>query len=64
MSSRGAFILGRWWMLRDTRVWGTKNLFVVDGSMHPEVPTGNTQASIMVAAAHAANKILKASKRY
>ncbi|KAL6356707.1 hypothetical protein LRP88_10312 [Fusarium phalaenopsidis] len=49
----------------DTRVWGTKNLFVVDGSMHPEVPTGNTQASIMVAAAHAANKILKASsKRY
>ncbi|RGP76201.1 cellobiose dehydrogenase [Fusarium sporotrichioides] len=42
----------------DTRVWGTKNLFVVDGSMHPEVPTGNTQAFIMVAAAHAANKIL------
>ncbi|KAF4967367.1 hypothetical protein FSARC_5090 [Fusarium sarcochroum] len=49
----------------DTRVWGTKNLFVVDGSMHPEVPTGNTQASIMVAAAHAANKILDvSSKRY
>ncbi|KAJ4310455.1 hypothetical protein N0V84_010961 [Fusarium piperis] len=49
----------------DTRVWGTQNLFVVDGSMHPKVPTGNTQASIMVAAAHAANKILKASsKRY
>ncbi|KAF4457763.1 hypothetical protein F53441_387 [Fusarium austroafricanum] len=47
----------------DTRVWGTKNLFVVDGSMHPEVPTGNTQASIMVAAAHAANKILAASSK-
>lgn len=47
----------------DTRVWGTKNLFVVDGSMHPEVPTGNTQASIMVAAAHAANKILTASSK-
>ncbi|KAM0426987.1 hypothetical protein ACHAPT_007885 [Fusarium lateritium] len=45
----------------DARVWGTKNLFVVDGSMHPEVPTGNTQASIMVAAAHAANKILDVS---
>ncbi|KAF5021367.1 hypothetical protein F66182_6595 [Fusarium sp. NRRL 66182] len=45
----------------DTRVWGTKNLFVVDGSMHPEVPTGNTQAPIMVAAAHAANKILGVS---
>jgi cellobiose dehydrogenase (acceptor) len=47
----------------DTRVWGTKNLFVVDGSMHPEVPTGNTQASIMVAAAHAANKILAVSSK-
>ncbi|KAF5555934.1 cellobiose dehydrogenase [Fusarium napiforme] len=47
----------------DTRVWGTKNLFVVDGSMHPEVPTGNTQASILVAAAHAASKILAASSK-
>ncbi|KAJ4024391.1 hypothetical protein NW752_002960 [Fusarium irregulare] len=47
----------------DTRVWGTKNLFIVDGSMHPEVPTGNTQASIMVAAAHAANKILAATTK-
>ncbi|KAI9166293.1 Cellobiose dehydrogenase [Paramyrothecium foliicola] len=42
----------------DTRVWGTKNLFVVDGSMHPEVPTGNTQAPIMVAALYAAKRIL------
>ncbi|KAF4468682.1 cellobiose dehydrogenase [Fusarium albosuccineum] len=48
----------------DTRVWGTKNLFVVDGSMHPHMPTGNTQAPIMVAAAHAANKILAASKKH
>ncbi|KPM34366.1 hypothetical protein AK830_g12197 [Neonectria ditissima] len=48
----------------DTRVWGTKNLFVVDGSMHPEVPTGNTQAPIMVAAAHAAEKILKISSKW
>ncbi|KAH8738407.1 hypothetical protein BGZ61DRAFT_338743 [Ilyonectria robusta] len=47
----------------DARVWGTKNLFIVDGSMHPEVPTGNTQASIMVAAVHAAKKILKVSKK-
>ncbi|KAM0343619.1 hypothetical protein ACHAPU_008371 [Fusarium lateritium] len=47
----------------DTRVWGTKNLFVVDGSMHPEVPTGNTQAAIMVAAAHAANKIVAVSSK-
>ncbi|KAK2046406.1 GMC oxidoreductase [Colletotrichum somersetense] len=42
----------------DTKVWGTENLFVVDGSMHPEVPTGNTQAPIMVAAAFAAKRIL------
>uniref|UniRef100_L2G9P1 Gmc oxidoreductase n=1 Tax=Colletotrichum fructicola (strain Nara gc5) TaxID=1213859 RepID=L2G9P1_COLFN len=42
----------------DTKVWGTENLFVVDGSMHPEVPTGNTQAPIMVAAAYAAKRIL------
>ncbi|TID07728.1 Cellobiose dehydrogenase [Colletotrichum higginsianum] len=42
----------------DTRVWGTENLFVVDGSIHPEVPTGNTQAPIMVAAAFAAKRIL------
>ncbi|WYZ35290.1 hypothetical protein EsH8_I_001566 [Colletotrichum jinshuiense] len=42
----------------DTKVWGTKNLFVVDGGMHPEVPTGNTQAPIMVAAAYAAKRIL------
>ncbi|KAF4995147.1 hypothetical protein FGRMN_5285 [Fusarium graminum] len=47
----------------DTRIWGTKNLFVVGGSMHPEVPTGNTQAAIMVAAAHAATKILAASSK-
>ncbi|KAK1478444.1 GMC oxidoreductase [Colletotrichum cuscutae] len=42
----------------DTKVWGTDNLFVVDASMHPEVPTGNTQAPIMVAAAYAAKRIL------
>ncbi|GKT45787.1 cellobiose dehydrogenase [Colletotrichum spaethianum] len=42
----------------DTKVWGTENLFVVDGSMHPEVPTGNTQAPIMVAALFAAKRIL------
>uniref|UniRef100_A0A0D2Y0J2 Glucose-methanol-choline oxidoreductase N-terminal domain-containing protein n=1 Tax=Fusarium oxysporum (strain Fo5176) TaxID=660025 RepID=A0A0D2Y0J2_FUSOF len=42
----------------DTKVWGTENLFVVDGSIHPDLPTGNTQAIIMVAAEHAASKIL------
>ncbi|KAH7325662.1 GMC oxidoreductase [Stachybotrys elegans] len=45
----------------NTKVWDTDNLFVVDGSMHPEVPTGNTQAPIMVAAAFAAERILAAT---
>ncbi|KAM0323754.1 hypothetical protein ACHAQA_008691 [Verticillium albo-atrum] len=43
----------------NARVWRTDNLFVVDGSMHPEVPTGNTAAPIMVAAAYAAERILQ-----
>ncbi|KAL4731637.1 hypothetical protein ACLX1H_000614 [Fusarium chlamydosporum] len=42
----------------NTKVWGTENLYVVDGSMHVDLPTGNTQAIIMVAAEHAASKIL------
>ncbi|KAK2008705.1 GMC oxidoreductase [Colletotrichum eremochloae] len=41
-----------------TKVWGTDNLFVVDASMHPDLPTGNTQAIVMVAAEHAAAQIL------
>jgi cellobiose dehydrogenase (acceptor) len=42
----------------DTKVYGTDNLFVVDASMHPDLPTGNTQAIVMVAAEAAAAKIL------
>ncbi|KAF2123535.1 carbohydrate-binding module family 1 protein [Dothidotthia symphoricarpi CBS 119687] len=42
----------------DTKVYGTDNLFVVDASMHPDLPTGNTQAIIMVAAEAAAARIL------
>lgn len=42
----------------DTKVYGTDNLFVVDASMHPDLPTGNTQAIVMVAAEAAAKKIL------
>lgn len=42
----------------NTRVWGTDNIYVVDASMHPDLPTGNTQAIIMVAAEHAAKQIL------
>ena len=41
----------------DTKVYGTENLFVVDASMHPDLPTGNTQAIIMVVAEAAAAKI-------
>ncbi|KAH8672540.1 hypothetical protein BGZ60DRAFT_374213 [Tricladium varicosporioides] len=45
----------------DTRVWGMDNLFVVDASIHPDLPTGNTQAIVMVAAEQAAAKILALS---
>ncbi|ETS78784.1 hypothetical protein PFICI_08637 [Pestalotiopsis fici W106-1] len=41
----------------DTRVYGTDNLFVVDASIHPDLPTGNTQAIIMIVAEQAAAKI-------
>ncbi|KAI8931525.1 hypothetical protein NX059_011182 [Plenodomus lindquistii] len=44
----------------DTKVYGTDNLFVVDASIHPDLPTGNTQAIIMVAAEAAAARILAA----
>ncbi|KAI1506003.1 hypothetical protein F5X99DRAFT_404551 [Biscogniauxia marginata] len=42
----------------DTKVYGTDNLLVVDASMHPDLPTGNTQAIVMVAAEKAVEKIL------
>ncbi|KAI4842060.1 FAD/NAD(P)-binding domain-containing protein [Aureobasidium sp. EXF-8845] len=42
----------------DTKVYGTENLFVVDASFHPDLPTGNTQAIVMVAAEAAAKKVL------
>ncbi|KAF1912017.1 hypothetical protein BDU57DRAFT_598207 [Ampelomyces quisqualis] len=42
----------------NTKVHGTSNLFVVDASMHPDLPTGNTQAIVMVAAEAAAARIL------
>ncbi|KAI0130528.1 hypothetical protein BJ170DRAFT_620401 [Xylariales sp. AK1849] len=42
----------------DTKVYGTDNLFVVDASMHPDLPTGNTQAIVMVAAERAVDRIL------
>lgn len=45
----------------DTKVWGTDNLFVVDASIHADLPTGNTQAMVMVVAEHAAQKILALS---
>tara|TARA_R110002003_G_scaffold79_6_gene7048 strand:- start:9416 stop:10903 length:1488 start_codon:yes stop_codon:yes gene_type:complete len=47
----------------DTKVYGTDNLFVVDASFHPDLPTGNTQAIVMVAAEAAAARILALGKR-
>ncbi|KAF7714200.1 Cellobiose dehydrogenase (acceptor) [Penicillium ucsense] len=42
----------------NTKVYGTDNLFIVDGSIHPDLSTGNIQATIMVVAEAAAAKIL------
>lgn len=42
----------------DTRVYGTDNLFVVDASINPRLPTGNTMAITMLVAEKAAEKIL------
>ncbi|OQD81869.1 hypothetical protein PENANT_c024G06166 [Penicillium antarcticum] len=42
----------------NTKVYGTDNLFVVDGSIHPDLPTGNIQTTIMVVAEAAAARIL------
>jgi cellobiose dehydrogenase (acceptor) len=42
----------------NTKVYGTDNLFVVDASVHPDLPTGNTMAIVMVVAEAAVKKIL------
>lgn len=42
----------------NTRVYGTDNLFVVDGSIFPGVPTTNPSSYIVTAAEHASQKIL------
>lgn len=42
---------------KDFKVYGTKNLRVVDGSIFPLTPSGNTNASIMTAAMLASRKL-------
>ncbi|KAE8386660.1 hypothetical protein BDV23DRAFT_187064 [Aspergillus alliaceus] len=42
----------------NSKVYGTENLYVVDASIHPDLPTGNTQAIVMIAAEAAAAKII------
>jgi cellobiose dehydrogenase (acceptor) len=42
----------------NTKVYGTDNLFVVDASIFPGVPTTNPSAYIVTAAEHASQKIL------
>ncbi|TLS20926.1 uncharacterized protein PpBr36_10735 [Pyricularia pennisetigena] len=46
----------------DARVHGMENLYVVDASMHPDLPTGNTNAIVMVAAEAAIGKIIAAQQ--
>ncbi|KAI1418705.1 hypothetical protein F5Y13DRAFT_196459 [Hypoxylon sp. FL1857] len=47
----------------NTKVYGTDNLFVVDGSIFPGMVTGNPSAMIVTAAEFAAEKILALSPR-
>ena len=47
----------------DTRVYGTDNLFVVDASIFPGMSTGNPSAMIVIAAEHAATRILALKTR-
>lgn len=44
----------------DVKVWGTDNLYIVDSSIHADLPTGNTQAITMVVAEAAVEKIIAA----
>ncbi|KAI8963724.1 hypothetical protein F5Y11DRAFT_135832 [Daldinia sp. FL1419] len=47
----------------NTKVYGTDNLFVVDGSIFPGMVTGNPSAMIVTAAEFAAEKILALSPK-
>ncbi len=42
----------------NAKVYGTDNIFVVDASIFPGHVTGNPSAAIIIAAEHAAPKIL------
>jgi cellobiose dehydrogenase (acceptor) len=42
----------------NTLVYGTDNIFVVDASIFPGLPTGNPSAMIVAASEFAAQKIL------
>ena len=42
----------------NTRVYGTDNLFVVDASIFPGMPTGNPSAMIVIASEQASDRIL------
>ncbi|KAL7650418.1 hypothetical protein ACMYSQ_010200 [Aspergillus niger] len=42
----------------NTKVYGTENLYIVDGSIHPDLPTGNSQAIIQIAAEAAVARII------
>uniref|UniRef100_A0A8H7TL61 Glucose-methanol-choline oxidoreductase N-terminal domain-containing protein n=1 Tax=Bionectria ochroleuca TaxID=29856 RepID=A0A8H7TL61_BIOOC len=42
----------------NAKVYGTDNLFITDASIHPDLPSGNSQAIVMVVAEAAVEKIL------
>lgn len=43
----------------NAKVYGTDNIFVVDASIFPGMPTGNPSAMIVAASEYAAERILK-----
>ena len=45
------------------RVYGTKNLYVVDASVIPTLPSGNTHAPVVMLAEKAAKFIIKEFKK-
>lgn len=44
----------------DVKAWGTGNLYVVDSSIHADLPTSNTQAITTIVAEKTVEKIIAA----